>query len=156
MNGVQKKEFLYTWFQDHDDDIRPGEWWAHIITKRTPKLVFVQYKVGGYLSGYPRVDNLRLRRAELEEKGETYWIDGTLARCFYTEEKKNRIELHYKNLNIPEFLKALGLTREASVEDVKRAYHEAALKSHPDTGGTHEDFLKLQEHYQAALRAARP
>jgi len=95
-NTVQPIEFLYTWFQDHDDWVDPGKWFAHIITKRTPKLVFVQYKIGGHLSRYPSVENLRLQRAELEETGEAYWIDGTLVRCFYTEEKKNRIEAHYR------------------------------------------------------------
>lgn len=153
---VQPIEFLYTWFQDHDDWADIGRWYAHIITKRTSKLVFVQYKVGGYLSTYPGVENLRLRRDELEEKGEAYWSHGTLVRCFYTEEKKNRIELHQQQRNIPECLTFFGLTKEATKDDVKRAYHEAALKSHPDTGGTHEGFLKLQEHFQTALRVARP
>ena len=154
-NTVQPIEFLYTWYQDYDNWADVGRWYAHIITKRTPKLVFVQYKIGGYLSRYPGVENLRLSRAELEEKGEVSWVNGTLVRCFYTEEKKNRIELRQQQHNIPECLKFFGLTKEATKEDVKRAYHEAALKSHPDTGGTHEGFLKLQEHFQTALRVAR-
>jgi curved DNA-binding protein CbpA len=49
-------------------------------------------------------------------------------------------------------LQAFGLSKDATADDVKRAYHEAALKEHPDTGGTHEGFLKLQEHYKSALR----
>ena len=155
-NTVQPIEFLYTWYQDYDNWADVGRWYAHIITKRTPKLVFVQYKIGGYLSHYPGVENLRLSRAELEEKGEVSWVNGTLVRCFYTEEKKNRIELRQQQHNIPECLKFFGLTKEATKEDVKRAYHEAALKSHPDTSRTHEGFLKLQEYFQTALRVARP
>lgn len=155
MNTIQSQEFLYTWYQDHDDDFRPGEWWAHVITKRTKKLVFVQYKIGGYLSRYPRAQNMRLRRDELEAKGETYWHDGSWVECFYTEEKKNLIEAHQRTRNIPECLKFFGLTREATIGDVQRAYHKAALKDHPDSGGTHDGFLKLQEHYESALKLVR-
>ena len=152
MNTVQQTEFLYTWFQNHDDDARPGQWWAHNVLKRTKEFVFVQYRIGGYLGRHPSRKTLKLRRHELEEKGEIYWHSGrTLVRCFYTEEKKNRIEQGQKISNIPECLKVLGLTREATASDVKRAYHEAALKAHPDTGGDHEDFLQLQKHYQSAL-----
>lgn len=149
-NTVQQREFLYTWFKDHDDDFQPGKWMEHLITKKTPKLVFVQYKIGRH------IENLRLRRAELEDKGEIYWIDGTLVRHFYTQEKKDRVEAYQKTKHIPECFKVLGLNGDATADDVKRAYHEAALKSHPDTGGSHEAFLKLQEHYNAALRMARP
>lgn len=45
-----------------------------------------------------------------------------------------------------------GLTKGATAADVKCAYHELALKEHPDAGGTHEGFLKLQEQYKTALR----
>jgi hypothetical protein len=155
MNTVQQTEFLYTWYQDIDD-MSPGKWWAHPILKRTNDFVFVQYRIGGHLSRYPHTETLKLRRDELEANGEIYWSHGrTLVRCFYTDEKKNRMDELYKTRNTPECLKALGLTIEATDTDVKRAYREAALKSHPDTGGTHEGFLKLQEHYQAALKVAQ-
>jgi hypothetical protein len=153
MNTPQATEFLYTWYQDMDDQF-PGKWWAHRISKKTKKLVFVQYKVGGYLSRHPSLENLRLDRIELETKGEANWHHGrTLLRCFYTEAGKKRLELKRLSFQyVPECLKALGLTKGATIEDVRRAYHEAALKEHPDTGGTHEGFLLLKKHYESALK----
>jgi hypothetical protein len=153
VNAPQPTEFLYTWYQDMDDQY-PGEWWAHRISKITKKLVFVQYKVGGYLSRYPRIENMRLNRAELETKGETYWHHGrTLIHCFYTAEGKAQYELRQQSYQyIPECLKVLGLKLGATAIDVKHAYHVESLKHHPDAGGSHEAFLKLQDQYQAALR----
>lgn len=145
-NAVQPTEFLYTWYEP-DDAFRSGEWWAHIITKQTPKLVFVQYKVGGYLSHYPRVRNLRISRADLEKNGVVYWD----YHLFHTEYAKNKIDLLQKSFT-PKCFGFFGLTKDATVEDIRRAYREFALKLHPDQGGTSEDFLKLQENYQAALK----
>ncbi len=45
----------------------------------------------------------------------------------------------------------LGLLRDASVEEIKRAYHEAARRLHPDTNtlaGETEIFLQVQQAYE--------
>jgi DnaJ-like protein len=150
-NNVQLQEFLWEWFVNHDDDSRPGRWYQHLILKRTKMFVFVQFKIGGYYSRYPGTQTMKLRRDKLEAKGEIYWCDGTWCICFYTEEKKLQIEAGQRTYNIPECLRALGLDREATVEDVKRSYHELALKQHPDSGGSHEAFLALKKNYENAL-----
>lgn len=39
----------------------------------------------------------------------------------------------------------LGVTPDASVEDIKKAYKRAALKEHPDKGGDEEKFKKISK-----------
>ncbi len=46
----------------------------------------------------------------------------------------------------------LGVTTDASVLDIKRAYRKAALLVHPDRGGSAEAFRELQRAYEAALQ----
>lgn len=43
--------------------------------------------------------------------------------------------------------KVLGLKRSASDEDIKQKYRELILVHHPDKGGDHEEFLKVQQAY---------
>jgi len=45
----------------------------------------------------------------------------------------------------------LGLGPGATVADVKTAYRERVKQSHPDQGGTVQDFLRLQEAYEYLL-----
>jgi len=39
----------------------------------------------------------------------------------------------------------LGLSENASQEEIKKAYKKRALSTHPDQGGDQEEFLKVQE-----------
>ena len=41
----------------------------------------------------------------------------------------------------------LGLSREASEDDIKKAYRKLVLKAHPDKGGDAEEFKKISEAY---------
>ncbi len=51
----------------------------------------------------------------------------------------------------------LGVTREATDAELKRAYRKRALETHPDHGGDPEAFRSLQRAYEEAVRrAARP
>jgi hypothetical protein len=52
----------------------------------------------------------------------------------------------------PPCLDALGLTLPCTVQAITRAYRQRARILHPDTGGDHEAFLVLQQHYAAALQ----
>lgn len=150
MNTPQATEYLYEWRTDRADGQLPDEWFAHRILRKTKQFIFVEYKIG---VNHPGRQTMRLNRAKLEDKGESYWHHGTWVICFYTEDGKRQFDIQQASYRyVPECLKVLGLTKDATVEDVKRAYHELALKEHPDTGGTHEGFLKLKEHYQTALK----
>lgn len=44
--------------------------------------------------------------------------------------------------------KTLGVSKDASWEDVVRAYKRRVLKTHPDRGGTEEKFRKVQEAFE--------
>lgn len=48
----------------------------------------------------------------------------------------------------------LGLAAGSSQTDIKRAYKRLARKCHPDSGGSHEAFLRLDKAYKAAMKSA--
>jgi hypothetical protein len=49
-------------------------------------------------------------------------------------------------------LTALGLTLPCTAAEVTSVYRQLARTAHPDSGGTHEAFLTLPGHYEAALQ----
>lgn len=142
MSTVQQTEFVYYWF---DSEQGPGNWLQYRILKRTKQFVFVQY--------HDRT--LKLSRSELEEKGEAKWPPQrwtAWAKYFYNEEGKRQEDQRRESLYFPECFRALGLPKDPTAEDVKRAYREMALRHHPDTGGSHEAFLQLEKDFTAALK----
>ena len=50
---------------------------------------------------------------------------------------------------------ALGLGRDASAEEIKRAYRKEALTNHPDRGGDKEKFQRLQAAYEVLSNPGR-
>ena len=42
----------------------------------------------------------------------------------------------------------LGLTKDATTDDIKKAYRKLAREHHPDKGGDAEKFKKVQEAYE--------
>jgi hypothetical protein len=46
----------------------------------------------------------------------------------------------------------LGISPPYSDEEVKRAYKRKATKMHPDAGGSHDEFIRLQKAREVALR----
>jgi ribosome-binding protein aMBF1 (putative translation factor) len=42
----------------------------------------------------------------------------------------------------------LGVEPGASQEDIEAAYRERAKEAHPDTGGSKQEFLEVQEAYE--------
>lgn len=42
----------------------------------------------------------------------------------------------------------LGIKRDASTKEVKKAYHKMALLWHPDRSGDHERFKEINEAYE--------
>ena len=54
--------------------------------------------------------------------------------------------------NAASIWQTLGLQSSASLAEIKQAYRSRALQTHPDRGGTAEDFRALQTAYEAALK----
>src|SRR5262249_10614033 len=50
-------------------------------------------------------------------------------------------------------LALLGLALEATEEEIKRAFREAALRTHPDRGGDEAAFIEARRAYEVALGA---
>jgi hypothetical protein len=55
----------------------------------------------------------------------------------------------------PACLQALDLELPCTEEDVLSAYRELAKTLHPDRGGDLQQFLRLQKHFEQALKLAR-
>ncbi len=47
-----------------------------------------------------------------------------------------------------DYYKILGIDKNASPEEIKRAFWKLAQKHHPDKGGDHENFKEINEAYQ--------
>lgn len=45
----------------------------------------------------------------------------------------------------------LGVNKKASPSEIRAAYLEKVKKAHPDTGGTHEEFIRIREAYNQSL-----
>ena len=47
-----------------------------------------------------------------------------------------------------DYYNVLGLTKNASAEEIKKTYRKLSMKHHPDRGGNKETFQKINEAYQ--------
>tara|TARA_B100000963_G_scaffold67812_1_gene55992 strand:- start:19457 stop:20131 length:675 start_codon:yes stop_codon:yes gene_type:complete len=54
-----------------------------------------------------------------------------------------------------DFYKELGLSRNATLTEIKKAYRSLAKKYHPDTGGSNERFIAIQEAWEVLNNAEK-
>ena len=47
-----------------------------------------------------------------------------------------------------DYYNILGVARNASPQDIKKAYQTASMIHHPDRGGNHDEFVKVQQAYE--------
>ena len=50
--------------------------------------------------------------------------------------------------NKPDYYKTLGVSKNATAEEIKKAYRKAARENHPDAGGNEEKFKDINEAYE--------
>ena len=147
MNAIKENEHVYSRFIP-EASYEPEKWIAHRIIKRTRYYYFI--------ARLPWSNpTIKLPRLELEQKG-AVWHRGS-CECYYSEKGKAKFDREHEVIYpVPECLKAFGLDRAASVDDLKRAYRRLTKECHPDKGGSNEAFRQLQEHYDAALKIVHP
>jgi hypothetical protein len=99
---------------------------------------------------------LQLNRQAFESTGKVY--HSRVAEYFYREKPFVDPESrYYKKIAIPiaptygPFV-ILGLSYPCSKADIKRAYRNKAKVLHPDSGGSHDEFTRLQSAYEDAMR----
>jgi DnaJ family protein A protein 2 len=63
-----------------------------------------------------------------------------------TEEAPNK-----ESVNTTEYYELLELTKEATTEQIKKAFRKKALKEHPDKGGDPNKFKRLKEAYDTLI-----
>ena len=50
--------------------------------------------------------------------------------------------------NTPDYYKTLGVSKDASERDIKKAFRKLAQKHHPDAGGDEGKFKEINEAYE--------
>jgi hypothetical protein len=108
------------------------------------------------LSGHPRVlacdrwyqvvDNLWAIGKHIEAlRGQQRWGVGTVEQAF----------AGYDALPAPKtaWWEILGVDQNASLEEIQTAYRRKAKETHPDAGGSQEEFLRVQAAWEAARKA---
>jgi hypothetical protein len=124
------------------------------ITKITAARIHVEHKD----------TRIQLNRATMEREGKQYHT--RFHEYFYAEkprpESKDWNWAGSTGYTVPSFnqvfgidcLTTLNLSLPCTQKDVRRAYKRLALKTHPDLGGNSQDFIKLKEAHDSALRFA--
>jgi len=157
-------EFVYANYNLHRYAGNKSDWKRHRIIKKTDKHIFIDrypFCGKGYLrSGWRAmvVFSSMLDRAELEkERSVEHKASGL---HFYSDKNARRtckqhfieggafnnpvIELPVDEVGWAQ--KFLGIINwPATFEEIKKAYGRAAMKHHPDRGGTHQGFIECGE-----------
>ena len=82
----------------------------------------------------------REHREERQRERKSRWFED-----FFFDEGPREFPVAQEEEEDP--FKVLGLKRSASDEDIKTKYRELILVHHPDKGGDHEEFIRIQEAY---------
>jgi hypothetical protein len=161
-DDAQPLEFAYRCYWDYSDYdsseyevIEP-----HRIVKKTKKRLFVEhdeYDSRGPSTGewwdYDRSTFVLDRRAfettgkaERSRRGwwwhDTYYADPAL---FHAERGKSARPACFQELDLP---------ANATIAQIKSAYRRLSRATHPDAGGTNDEFVQLGQSYEEALKIA--
>jgi DnaJ-class molecular chaperone len=70
----------------------------------------------------------------------------------WARKAKRLAQLALEDSTVSENLRILGLSQTPTARELKKAFLKAAFKAHPDQGGSHEEFIKVQKAYEELLR----
>lgn len=99
----------------------------------------------------PRIKRqVHARHQTLETDGKQY--HSRFHEYFYVEIPNTKPKEPRPMSDYAHSLLLLGLVPPCTTDQVNRAYKRLALKTHPDVGGKHEDFIRLQRAREIALR----
>ncbi len=117
-------------------------WIPHQVIKKTPKRVFVRREP--HRQGKPpqTEDTYSLDRKKLETGGSVY---GETYLFFSTIPSDSAANLETNDAEL------LGIKMPCNKHEVVRAFRRCAKATHPDAGGTSEDFMKLRDAYNRIL-----
>lgn len=85
------------------------------------------------------------------ERDENFYDDSNFFGNPFEDDVRSRREYDTEGVGDDENYCVLGLKRSASDEDIKKAFREKALETHPDKGGDPEDFRKVREAYECLI-----
>lgn len=129
----------------------------YVVVRVTPKTI---YATGAGADG--KTSRVQLPRGErpkrpgharhewLEADGRQY--HSRFHEYFYAEIPKPKPPKVDANPALASAWTLLGISPPYSDEEVKRAYKRKATKMHPDAGGSHDEFIRLQKARDVALR----
>lgn len=63
-------------------------------------------------------------------------------------QEREQIEKDISYMTTIRACKILGVSILCDMSDLKRAYKKGCLRFHPDKGGTHEEFIRVQKAYE--------
>ncbi len=146
----------------------------YTVIKKTAKRVTLRgdleaFRVFGDATGYPMDKaDIELNRAKFEKESKLY--HSRIHEYFYKvkpavdPEAPNGEQRHRGFRDAEEFqryyaeaggvssLSVLGLLPNATKAQIKRAYKQLAHKAHPDRGGSHDAFIRLNQAYERAMK----
>lgn len=102
------------------------------------------------------------RRREIQEERKARYEERKKMEHDFMEEMYQAHMNYWKNLlahiilvSMPmDSFEYLGLTVDATVDDIQKKFRELALKAHPDRGGSQEKFIELTNHRNRCLKWA--
>lgn len=82
------------------------------------------------------------------QKEETWFDDSNIFEDPFVDVKD---EFEFYPMKKSNSYEILEVEKDASKEEIKKAFREKVLKAHPDRGGTKEEFVELKEAYDCLI-----
>lgn len=116
----------------------------YAVEKVTAKQVWARSVFAGFIESEGKA--FVLNRAKLERCGYAFGRDYTL---FFVKmpERYEKLTLGFLRKTGPRQI--LRLPEDYTQEELKATYRKMALQTHPDLGGSHEEFLRIHSAYEA-------